>query len=82
MNKIRAYLFAGSTLTIILVAVFLWVLNVGKPSEYTTEPFNILIILTIIAIICLAAFFAKGPVFNIYGKLDHSTCYNPDSFFL
>lgn len=70
MNKIRAYLFAGSTLTIILVAVFLWVLNVGKPSEYTTEPFNILIILTIIAIICLAAFFAKGPVFNIYGKLE------------
>lgn len=70
MNKIRAYLFVGSSLTIILVAAFLWVLNIGKPSEYTTEPFNILIILTIIAIISLAAFFYKGSVFNIHGKLE------------
>jgi MFS family permease len=70
MNKIRAYLFAGSAFTIILVAVFLWVLNFNEPSEYTSVPFSILIVLTAIAVLAMAIFCAKGPVFNIEGQLE------------
>ena len=69
-KKTRLYLFIGSVLTIVLVAAFLIILNINEPKEYTAVPFNVLIILTVIACIALAAFYAKGPVFNIYGELE------------
>jgi len=68
--KTRLYLFLGSTLTIVVVAAFLALLNCKEPAEYTRTPFQVLVILTVLACAALAAFFAKGPVFSIDGKLE------------
>lgn len=69
-TKIRLYLFFGSTLTIVMVAAFLVILNINEPKEYTTVPFNVLWILTLIACIALALFYFRGPVFDLDGKLE------------
>ncbi|MCR5735554.1 MAG: MFS transporter [Lachnospiraceae bacterium] len=69
-KKTRLYLFIGSSLTIIIVAAFLVVLNINEPAEYTAVPFDVLLILTILACIALGFFYAKGPVFDIEGKLE------------
>ncbi len=68
--KTRLYLFIGSALTILLVAAFLVILNINEPQEYTKMPFNVLWILTVIACVSLGLFFAKGPVFDINGRLE------------
>ncbi len=69
-SKTRLYLFIGSSLTIILVAAFLFILNINEPSEHTAVPFSVLIILTIISCVAMALFYAKGPVFNVDGELE------------
>ena len=68
--KIRLRLFFGSVIIIFLVAGFLIVLNVKEPFEYTRVPFEVLLILTLIACIGMALFYIKGPVFDISGKLE------------
>ncbi len=68
--KTRLYLFIGSSITIVMVAAFLVILNINEPKEYTEMPFNVLWILTVIACISMALFFARGPVFDIGGKLE------------
>ena len=68
--KIRLRLFFGSVITIFLVAGFLIVLNVNEPYEYTRVPFQVLLILTLIACIAMAFFYVKGPVFDISGRLE------------
>ena len=69
-TKTRLYLFGGSSLTLIIVYIFLLVLNINEPREYTAVPFNVLLILVIIACASLAFFFFRGPVFDIEGKLE------------
>ena len=63
-------MFLGSVVIIFLVAGFLIILNVNEPYEYTRVPFEVLIILTVIACIAMAAFYIKGPVFDIEGRLE------------
>lgn len=67
--KIRLYLFLGAAFAITLVAAFLVILNINEPGEYTEIPFQVLLILTVMACIALAAFFAKGSVFSIDGNI-------------
>lgn len=68
--KTRLYLFAGSVITLLLTAAFLVVMNINEPAEYTAVPFNVLMVLVIISVFALAAFFSRGPVFNLEGKLE------------
>ncbi|MCR4740434.1 MAG: MFS transporter [Lachnospiraceae bacterium] len=70
LRKTRLYLFIGSVLTIVMVAAFLYILHINEPAEYKTVPFQVLFILTILACIALGFFYAKGPVFDIEGKLE------------
>lgn len=65
--KTRLYLFLGSSFAIAVVAAFLVILNINEPAEYTKIPFQVLLILTVMACTALAVFFAKGPVFSIDG---------------
>lgn len=67
--KTRLYLFLGSSFAIAVVAAFLVILNINEPVEYTEIPFQVLLILTVMSCIALAAFFAKGPVFSIDGVI-------------
>ena len=67
--KTRLYLFLGSTFAIAVVAAFLVILNINEPTEYTEIPLQVLLILTVMACIALAVFFAKGPVFSIDGTI-------------
>ena len=67
--KTRLYLFLGSAFSIAVVAAFLVILNINEPKEYTEIPFQVLLILTVMACIALAVFFAKGPVFSINGVI-------------
>ncbi len=53
-----------------MVAAFLVILNINEPSEYTAVPFNVLWVLTLIACLAMALFYAKGPVFDLEGKLE------------
>ncbi|SEA59417.1 Predicted arabinose efflux permease, MFS family [Oribacterium sp. KHPX15] len=69
-GKTRLYLYIGSVLTILVVSAFLVILNINEPVEYTRVPFNVLAILTVISCIAMTLFFAKGPVFDIYGQLE------------
>ncbi len=69
-TKTRIYLFIGSALTIVMVAAFLVILNINEPAEYTSIPFSVLWILTAIACIAMAVFYAKGPVFDLEGRLE------------
>ncbi len=68
--KTRLNLFGGSALTLFIVAVFLVIMNINEPREYTEVPFSVLAILVVIACVSLAVFFAKGPVFDIEGNLE------------
>ncbi len=69
-TKTRLYLFVGSALTIVVVAGFLVILNINEPKEYTQVPFQVLWVLTVIACIAVALFYARGPVFTLDGKLE------------
>lgn len=68
-TRTRLYLFSGSTFAIIVVSVFLVILNINEPAEYTKIPLQVLAILTVMACTALAVFFAKGPVFSIDGSI-------------
>ena len=68
-TKTRLYLFLGSAFAIAVVAAFLVILNINEPAEYTDIPFQVLLILTVMACAALAVFFAKGPVFSIDGTI-------------
>ena len=61
-NKLRTrlYLFLGSVFAIVVVSAFLVILNINEPAEYTEIPLQVLLILTVMACIALAVFFAKG----------------------
>ena len=73
-NKLRTrlYLFLGSVFAIVVVSAFLVILNINEPAEYTEIPLQVLLILTVMACIALAVFFAKGPVFSIEGTIKRS----------
>ena len=68
-GKTRLYLYIVSITTILLVSLFLVILNINEPVEYTRVPFCVLAILTVLSCIAIAPFFAKGPVFDINGQL-------------
>ena len=69
-TKTRIHLYIGSALTILLVSGFLVLLNINTPIEYTRDSYSVLLILTIIACAALVLFYAKGPVFDVDGKLE------------
>ncbi len=68
-TKIRLYLFLGSVFALAIVSAFLVILNINEPTEYTEIPFQVLLILTVMACVVLAVFFLRGPVFSIDGKI-------------
>ncbi|MBR1438489.1 MAG: MFS transporter [Synergistaceae bacterium] len=68
-SRVRLYLFLGSSFALTVVAAFLVILNINEPAEYTEIPFQVLLILTVMACASLAVFFAKGPVFEVDGKI-------------
>ncbi|MGX8714493.1 MAG: MFS transporter [Lachnospiraceae bacterium] len=69
-TKTRIHLYIGSALTILLVSGFLVLLNINTPIEYTRNSYSVLLILTIIACAALVLFYARGPVFDVDGKLE------------
>jgi len=69
-TKIRVRLYIGSSLTIIFVTVFLMILHMNEPAEYTRDSFIVVRILTVIACASLILFYARGPVFDVDGKLE------------
>ena len=62
-------MFLGSSFALTVVAAFLVILNINEPAEYTEIPFQVLLILTVMACASLAVFFAKGSVFEVDGKI-------------
>ncbi len=69
-KKTRLQLFLGSAATLAVVVAFLVILNIKESSEYTSIPFSVLMIVTIMACVALAVFFAKGPVLDAKGRLE------------
>ena len=69
-KKTRLFLFIGSVITILIVVAFLVILNIREPREYTAVPLSVLFIVSIIACLTIAVFFAKGPVFDAEGNLE------------
>lgn len=68
-RKTRLFLFIGSVATLAMVVAFLVILNIKEPKGYTAIPFSVLFIVTVIACLTLAVFFARGPVYDTEGKL-------------
>ncbi|MCR5302261.1 MAG: MFS transporter [Lachnospiraceae bacterium] len=63
-------MFLGSAATLAVVVVFLVMLNIREPKEYTSVPLSVLFIVSAIACVTLALFFAQGPIFDQEGNLE------------
>jgi len=71
-KKIRCSLFIGSVITVALTMFFLWILNSSESRQLQQLLGLCILILGTGALLSLAFFFWKGPVFNIRGQIESS----------
>jgi predicted MFS family arabinose efflux permease len=67
--RIRATLFTGSLVIVLIALVFLYILNLNQPADLKKVFLEYIVVLFVCSALTLAAFMFKGPLFSVEGEL-------------